>query len=79
MDEIKKFFADNGVITIMHQPWQMGLFHDHMPGKMVWYPQRGTLMRETEKGMLNMGYHETKEEVYETIQKEIRFALPEGW
>lgn len=81
MDEIREFFAQKKWKTELYQPWQLGIFHPHMDGKFVWYPENGTLMREENRsfGITNMGYHETKESVYETIQQTFNDTLPEGW
>lgn len=47
-----------GIKVIMHQPWQIGLMHDELKGKFLWYPKTGTLMFqnvETKKGY-RIGY-----------------------
>ena len=52
-----------------HQPWQVSLFHPDIDGKFVWYPERGTLMRETEHGTYKIGEYTDTEEVINEIQK----------
>lgn len=81
MKSTQEFFERNGLKTELYQPWQLGIFHPQLDGKFVWYPEKGTLMREENRafGITNMGYHDTKESVYETIQKTFNDTLPEGW
>ena len=35
-----------GITVVKYQPWQLGLFHPDMEGKLIWYPSAGTLMFE---------------------------------
>ncbi len=37
-----------GIRYVMYQPWQFGLFHEDMDGKLLWYPRKGTLMFQNE-------------------------------
>lgn len=41
-----KFLESMGIRYVMHQPWQIGLFHEELTGKFLWYPVKGTLMFE---------------------------------
>ncbi len=44
-----KFLEEMNVTVKKYQPWQLGLFHPDMKGKMVWYPVKGTLMYEDQE------------------------------
>lgn len=37
-----------GVRVVRHQPWQLGLYHEELDGKIVWYPKSGTLMYQND-------------------------------
>lgn len=39
-----EFLKEMGIKVVMYQPWQIGLFHEEMEGKFIWYPKAGTLM-----------------------------------
>lgn len=41
-----KFLKAMGITVKMYQPWQIGLFHEEIKGKFIWYPKKGTLMYE---------------------------------
>lgn len=43
-----KFLRAMGITVVFYQPWQLGLFHEELKGKFVWYPKKGTLMYECE-------------------------------
>jgi len=46
----------------IHQPWQIGFFHEDIDGKFVWYPKKGTLMREGEHAITKLGeYHDIED------------------
>ena len=41
-----------------YQPWQLGLWHEddtRENGKFVWYPEKGTLMAESDNGIIKLG------------------------
>lgn len=42
------FLRAMGIKVVFYQPWQLGLFHEELRGKFVWYPKKGTLMFEWE-------------------------------
>ena len=52
-----------------HQPWQLGLFHADISGKFVWYPERGTLMREGES-VFKIGEFTNTEDVIKELIKQ---------
>lgn len=39
-----EFLKEMGIKVVMYQPWQIGLFHEELEGKFIWYPKAGTLM-----------------------------------
>lgn len=39
-----------GIRYVMHEKWQIGLFHDDLEGKFLWYPSAGTLVFESADG-----------------------------
>lgn len=41
-----QMLKDMGIQVVQYQPWQLGLFHPDMEGKLMWYPTTGTLMFE---------------------------------
>lgn len=45
-----EFLEAMGIKIIAYQPWQLGLFHEELKGKFVWYPKAGTLMYEDQPG-----------------------------
>lgn len=74
-----------GITVVKHEPWQLGLFHEELEGKVLWYPSGGTLVFESaegqfsrigEKGDFLAGGWEARwareyitEEVYDEIRK----------
>lgn len=75
-----KFLEAMGIEVVHHQPWQLGLFHEELEGKFVWYPYKGTLMYQDEKGYINkvigrtgmyLGVNDTTEDVYNIIMKKL--------
>lgn len=70
------FFERMNIKVVKYQPWQLGLFHDKLKGKFVWYPRAGTLMFETEAGISRIGNRgefpgTSNEFVYSAIIKKI--------
>jgi hypothetical protein len=81
-----------GLTWVMHEPWQIGIFHEEMEGKVLWYPSGGTLVFEDadgrfsrigEKGQfLAGGWHANEgpkyvtEDVYNEIQKIVDMQNP---
>lgn len=43
-----KLLEGMGISVVRHQPWQLGLFHEELVGKFVWYPGAGTLMYQND-------------------------------
>jgi len=43
-----ELLAALGVRVVKHQPWQLGLYHEELEGKMVWYPKSGTLVYQND-------------------------------
>ena len=51
-----------GITYKMYQPWQIGLFHPEIEGKFVWYPKKGTLMRDSIESRRKLGtYYDTED------------------
>lgn len=68
------FLEAHDVEVIKHQPWQLGLLHPDLRGKVVWYPNAGTLVFESEYGYQRIGEkgdypgrRESTERVYDEI------------
>ena len=57
-----KILKAYGFTHVWHQPWQLGLFHPDISGKHVWYPEKGTLMRE-DVGTYKIGEYFDTEDV----------------
>lgn len=68
------YLESNGVSIVRYQPWQFGLFHADMDGKMVWYPRKGTLMYETDFGITKLGEFHEVEEVWKRMHAAFRHA-----
>lgn len=78
-----EFLEGNGIKVVKHEPWQLGLFHEELTGKFLWYPSAGTLVFESEdhffsrvgqKGdFLAGGHHadEAREYVTEDVYEKI--------
>lgn len=66
-----KFFNGQDVKVVKYQPWQFGLFHPDLKGKMVWYPRKGTLMFEDDNTTYKVGEYLDSEEVYQQIINKI--------
>ena len=81
----REFLKGNHIRFVFHEPWQIGLFHEELSGKFLWYPSKGTLVYESadgffsrigEKGDFVAGGHDADdardsvtEEVYEKIME----------
>lgn len=53
-----KLLEAYGLAHKWYQPWQLAFFHedDTRPkGKFVWYPEKGTLMAESDNGIKKLG------------------------
>jgi hypothetical protein len=44
------FLKGIGIRWIKYKQWQIGLFHEELKGKFIWYPTTGTLVYESEDG-----------------------------
>lgn len=69
-----KMLEEFGVRVVKHQPWQFGLFYPDLEGKMVWYPEKGTLMYENsaKRIMKKVGEFTDTEDVWNEIMKRVK-------
>ena len=66
----RAFFEAHDVRVVEHAPWQFGLFHKDIPGKFVWYPERGSLIYEKQDwGIVKIGEFTDTEDVYNEMMK----------
>lgn len=64
----RNFFNQVGVTVTKYQPWQFGLFHAELPGKCVWYPDKGALMWEGPAGIKKLGHFYSASKVFDEMQ-----------
>jgi len=62
------FLEAMGIKYTFYQPWQMGLFHEEIKGKFIWYPKSGTLMAELKNHYaFKVGEYDETEEMYNAM------------
>jgi hypothetical protein len=73
------FFESKGVRVIAHQPWQFGLFHNELAGKLVWYPGRGALIHEAPTGIKKLGHFYDEWAVCEEMETHFHTRRNDGY